>query len=81
MEPGRKPSGFLRGQAHRYGIARQLNASYHGTRGLQSELVETALPWRALALYAAGHYGMRIVKVTHHGRLRRRWRLVPRGRC
>lgn len=67
--------------AHRRGIARQLNAT-HGPRGWERTLVQTALPIRALALYAARSPGKpwdwRVAGRQRTGRWEWRWELRPR---
>lgn len=69
-----KRSSRLRRWAHRKGLARQLNRCFTGGRYV-SEYVETAFPWRWLAVYAAHCHGMRVASMEHCGRLRRRWHL------
>jgi len=73
--PGTKRDSRLRKWAHRHRLAKRLNESSNSIRGLESEYVETALPLRLLALYAAHHYGMRVDRVEQYGHLRRRWLL------
>lgn len=77
--PREKRVTFIRRYAHRYGIARGVSSLSSSFGGFQWERVETALPWKPLALYAARHYGLRVVEVETRGRLRRRWLLKPQG--
>jgi hypothetical protein len=65
--------------AHKHGIARVLNSETgYGNPETVRAYVETALPLKALAYYAAhdaGLYHARIVDHEHTGLLRRRWTL------
>jgi hypothetical protein len=71
----------IRSWLHRRGIARLVNCSHRNGR-VTSVYVETALPLKLLAYYAAHdplarlHHG-RIVGHHHVGLLRRRWTLKP----
>jgi hypothetical protein len=75
----------IRSWLHRRGIARVLNCDHQsGPDGLRliSAYVETALPLKFLAHYAAHDplvklYHGRIAKHHHMGLLRRRWMLKP----
>jgi hypothetical protein len=63
----------LMGKLHRWGIARMLNSVSQSGRGWTTAYVETALPWRFLARYAARSWDTRCVRVERVGLLRRRW--------
>lgn len=73
---------WLRTWLYRHGIARLVGSGHQSGRILYA-YVETALPLKLLAHYAAHdplvrlHHG-RIVEHEHVGLLRRRWMLKPR---
>jgi hypothetical protein len=79
-ESVRRRDTQLRRWAHRRGIARVLNERYSMGAGFMGAYVQTALPVAALARYAAGRYGLRVVSRERVGLLAWRWQLQRRGR-
>jgi hypothetical protein len=74
----RRPNA-LRRWAHQRGVARILNERYNGATGFEGAYVQTAAPISALARYAAGRYGLRVVSRERVGLLAWRWQLRRGG--
>lgn len=68
---------WLRRWAHRHGVARILNERISGYLGFMGAYVQTCLPVTALARYAAGRYGLRVV--SRVGMFAWRWQLRRGG--
>lgn len=70
---------WLRRWAHRRGVARLLNERISGHLGFMGAYVQTCLPITALARYAAGRYGLRVVSRERVGMFAWRWQLQRGG--
>lgn len=73
----RNPDTRLRRLARRWSLVRRIEVRFNSGLDVLTETVDTVVPLRWLATWAAEHQNMQVAHVTMLGLFRTEWLLIP----